>query len=488
MVLNYVGLKEISGSLIVLDGVEGASYEEVVDIKLGDGNYRKGRIVEIEGDKVVVQVFEGTRSIALDDTKVKLSGHPMEISLSPEILGRVFNGSGEPIDHLGKVFPHKKMNINGTPINPISRIYPQNYINTGISSIDTLSTLIRGQKLPIFSSSGMKHNELAVQIARQAKLAEGEDSKLAIVFAAMGVKNDVAEYFRRKFDESGVIERVVMYLNLSNDPVIERILTPRCALTTAEYLAFELNMHVLVIMTDMTSYAEALREFSSSKGEIPGRKGYPGYLYSDFASLYERAGMVKGKTGSVTQIPILTMPNDDITHPVPDLTGYITEGQIVLDRLIDRKGYYPPISILPSLSRLMKDGIGEDFTRADHPELANQLFASYAKVQDARALASVIGEEDLSAVDKLYINFGNAFEKQFINQGFNENRPIEQSLDLGWRLLSSLPRSELDRVSDETLDKYYIEDKELLERKNKADLLSFGLDEDSDDELDDIDG
>lgn len=487
MVLNYVGLKEISGSLIVLDGVEGASYEEVVDIKLGDGNYRKGRIVQIESDRVIVQVFEGTQAIALDDTKVKLKGHPMEISLSPEILGRVFNGSGEPIDNLGKVFPHKKMNINGTPINPIAREYPQNYINTGISSIDTLSTLIRGQKLPIFSSSGMKHNELAVQIARQAKLAEGEEDNLAIVFAAMGVKNDVAEYFRRKFDESGVIERVVMYLNLSNDPVIERILTPRCALTTAEYLAFELGMHVLVIMTDMTSYAEALREFSSSKGEIPGRKGYPGYLYSDFASLYERAGIVKGKKGSVTQIPILTMPNDDITHPVPDLTGYITEGQIVLDRAIDRKGYYPPISVLPSLSRLMKDGIGEGFTRADHPELANQLFASYAKVQDARALASVIGEEDLSPIDKLYINFGNAFEKQFINQGFNDNRSIERSLELGWRLLSTLPKQELDRVSGETLDKYYIDDKELLERKNKIDFVEDETSEEMDDDIDDAD-
>lgn len=487
MVLNYVGLKEISGSLIVLDGVEGASYEEVVDIRLGDGNYRKGRIVQIEGDRVIVQVFEGTQAIALDDTKVKLKGHPMEISLSPEILGRVFNGSGEPIDNLGKVFPHKKMNINGTPINPIAREYPQNYINTGISSIDTLSTLIRGQKLPIFSSSGMKHNELAVQIARQAKLAEGEEDNLAIVFAAMGVKNDVAEYFRRKFDESGVIERVVMYLNLSNDPVIERILTPRCALTTAEYLAFELGMHVLVIMTDMTSYAEALREFSSSKGEIPGRKGYPGYLYSDFASLYERAGIVKGKKGSVTQIPILTMPNDDITHPVPDLTGYITEGQIVLDRAIDRKGYYPPISVLPSLSRLMKDGIGEGFTRADHPELANQLFASYAKVQDARALASVIGEEDLSPIDKLYINFGNAFEKQFINQGFNDNRSIERSLELGWRLLSTLPKQELDRVSGETLDKYYIDDKELLERKNKIDFVEDETSEEMDDDIDDAD-
>ena len=483
MVLNYVGLKEISGSLIVLDGVENASYEEVVDIKLGDGNYRKGRIVEIQGDRVVVQVFEGTNSISLSNTSVKLQGHPMEISLSPEILGRVFSGSGEPIDNLGRVFPHKKMNINGTPINPISRVYPKNYINTGISAIDVLSTLIRGQKLPIFSGSGMKHNELAVQIARQAKIDDDGKDNLAIVFAAMGVKNDVAEYFRRKFDETGVTQRVVMYLNLSTDPVIERILTPRCALTTAEYLAFELGMHVLVIMTDMTSYAEALREFSSSKGEIPGRKGYPGYLYSDFASLYERAGMVKGKSGSITQIPILTMPNDDITHPVPDLTGYITEGQIVLDRAMDRKGNYPPISVLPSLSRLMKDGIGEGYTRPDHPELANQLFAAYAKVQDSRALASVIGEDDLSATDKLYMKFGKAFENEFICQGFNENRTIEQSLDLGWKLLSILPRTELDRVSGETLDKYYIEDKSLLDSKAKIDLFEK---EDSNDEDEDF--
>lgn len=483
MVLNYVGLKEISGSLIVLDGVENASYEEVVDIKLGDGNYRKGRIVEIQGERVVVQVFEGTNSISLSNTSVKLQGHPMEISLSPEILGRVFSGSGEPIDNLGRVFPHKKMNINGTPINPISRVYPKNYINTGISAIDVLSTLIRGQKLPIFSGSGMKHNELAVQIARQAKIDDDGKDNLAIVFAAMGVKNDVAEYFRRKFDETGVTQRVVMYLNLSNDPVIERILTPRCALTTAEYLAFELGMHVLVIMTDMTSYAEALREFSSSKGEIPGRKGYPGYLYSDFASLYERAGMVKGKSGSITQIPILTMPNDDITHPVPDLTGYITEGQIVLDRAMDRKGNYPPISVLPSLSRLMKDGIGEGYTRPDHPELANQLFAAYAKVQDSRALASVIGEDDLSATDKLYMKFGKAFENEFICQGFNENRTIEQSLDLGWKFLSILPRTELDRVSGETLDKYYIEDKSLLDSKAKIDLFEK---EDSNDEDEDF--
>ncbi|MFQ9952369.1 MAG: V-type ATP synthase subunit B, partial [Clostridium sp.] len=325
-----------------------------------------------------IQVFQGTRSISLDNTRTRLKGRPMELALSPEILGRTFDGAGRPIDGMGDVYPEQRRNINGTPINPVSRVYPKNYISTGISSIDTLITLIRGQKLPIFSGSGMKHNELAVQIVRQAKIAEDEGSQFCIVFAAMGVKNDVADYFRRSFDESGVLHKVVMFLNLSNDPIIERTLTPRCALTAAEYLAFERNMHVLVIMTDMTSYAEALREFSSSKGEIPGRKGFPGYLYSDLASLYERAGMVKGKQGSVTQIPILTMPNDDITHPVPDLTGYITEGQIVLDRSLEGSGIYPPVSVLPSLSRLMKDGIGEGFTRADHSALSNQLLASYA--------------------------------------------------------------------------------------------------------------
>lgn len=389
MILDYVGVKEINGSLIVLDGVENVSFEEIVDIRLSNGAIRQGRIVQIDGKKVVVQVFEGTRDISLVNTRTRLTGHPMEIALSSEVLGRVFNGAGKPIDGLGDVFPDKRMNINGTPINPVSRVYPRNYINTGISTIDTLMTLIRGQKLPIFSGSGMKHNELAVQIATQAKIADEEDSKFCIVFAAMGVKNDVAEYFKRSFDESGVLQKVVMFLNMSNDPIIERTLTPRCALTTAEYLAFELNMHVLVIMTDMTSYAEALREFSSSKGEIPGRKGYPGYLYSDLASLYERAGMIKGKKGSVTQIPILTMPNDDITHPVPDLTGYITEGQIVLDRTLEGTGFYPPVSVLPSLSRLMKDGIGEGYTRYDHSSVANQLFSSYSKVMEARSLSLI---------------------------------------------------------------------------------------------------
>ena len=470
MVLDYVGVKEINGSLIVLDNVENASFEEMVDIRLDNGTCRHGRIVQIDGKRIVVQVFEGTKSISLDNTRTRLRARPMELPLSPEIMGRVFNGSGTPIDGLGEIYPVKRANVNGTPMNPVSRVYPRNYINTGISTIDTLMTLIRGQKLPIFSGSGMKHNELAVQIVRQAKISDSDgDNKFGIVFAAMGVKNDVADYFRRSFEKSGVLSRVVMFLNLANDPIIERTLTPRCALTAAEYLAFECNMHVLVIMTDMTSYAEALREFSSSKGEIPGRKGFPGYLYSDLASLYERAGMIKGSSGSVTQIPILTMPNDDITHPVPDLTGYITEGQIVLDRQLEGAGFYPPVSVLPSLSRLMKDGIGEGYTRADHQALANQLFASYARVQDARSLASVIGEEELSSVDKKYMQFGKLFEQYFVNQGFHENRTIEQSLDLGWKLLSTLPRTELDRVDDALLDKYYISDSDNLSFHTFAD-------------------
>lgn len=455
MIYEYIGVKEINGSLIVLDDVDCPSFEEIVEIHLDGGGVRHGRIVAIEGSRAVIQVFEGTRGISLQNTRTRLKGRPMELDLSPEIQGRIFSGVGTPIDGLGKIYPEKRMNVNGTPINPVSRVYPQNYICTGISSIDTLVTLIRGQKLPIFSGSGMKHNELAAQIVRQAKIANDEDAKFCIVFAAMGVKNDVADYFRRSFEESGVLGRVTMFLNLANDPIIERILTPRCALTAAEYLAFEHDMHVLVIMTDMTSYAEACREFSSSKGEIPGRKGYPGYLYSDLASLYERAGMIKDHKGSVTQIPILTMPNDDITHPVPDLTGYITEGQIVLDRALDGSGVYPPVSILPSLSRLMKDGIGEGFTRADHAALSNQLFASYAKVQDARSLASVIGEEELAENDKKLLAFGKKFENLFIKQSENEARSMEQSLNLGWELLSELPREELDRVDNATLEKYY---------------------------------
>ncbi len=466
MIIDYVGVKDINGPLIILDNVENASFEEIVDIRLDDGTMRQGRIVQMDGKRIIVQVFEGTRGISLTNTKTRLMGHPMEMPLSPEILGRVFDGAGRPIDGLGNIFPVKRANVNGTPINPVARLYPKNFINTGISTIDVLMTLIRGQKLPIFSGSGMKHNELAVQIARQAKITGAENGNFAIVFAAMGVKNDVADYFRRSFEESGILQRVVMFLNLANDPIIERILTPRCALTVAEYLAFELGMHILVIMTDMTSYAEALREFSSSKGEIPGRKGYPGYLYSDLASLYERAGMIRGKSGSVTQIPILTMPNDDVTHPVPDLTGYITEGQIVLDRSLDAAGTYPPVAVLPSLSRLMKDGIGAGFTREDHSALSNQLFAAYAKVMDARSLASVIGEEELSPEDKQYIQFGKEFEAKFVNQGPHENRTIEQSLDLGWELLTTLPRASLDRVDDETLDKYYEPAKARVQKAN----------------------
>jgi len=460
MIIEHVGLKQISGSLVVLEGVENPSFEEIVEIRLDGGEVRTGRIVQIEGDRVVIQVFEGTNGLSLVNTRVVTTARPMELLLSPEIIGRVFDGAGRPVDGLGDVFPVMKRDINGLPINPVSRIYPRNYISTGISSIDALCTLIRGQKLPIFSGTGMKHNELAVQIVRQAKIAADEGAEFAVVFAAMGVKNDVADYFRRSFESSGVLERVVMFLNLSNDPIIERMLTPRLALTAAEYMAFELNMHILVVMTDMTSYAEAVREFSSSKGEIPGRKGFPGYLYSDLASLYERAGMIKGKTGSVTQIPLLTMPNDDITHPVPDLTGYITEGQIVLDRGLDGLGIYPPVSILPSLSRLMKDGIGEGYTREDHSALSNQLFAAYSKVQDARALAAVIGEDELSDVDKKYMIFGKQFENRFIRQAMDEDRTIEQTLDLGWEILGFLPKEELDRVDEDTLNKHYHEQTE----------------------------
>ena len=455
MSIEYLGLSSINGPLIVLEGVQDAFYDEIVEFVV-DGTERKiGRIVEIYEDKAVIQVFEGSENMSLKNTHTKLTGHPMEIALSPDILGRTFNGIGQPIDDLGPLVSTLKRDVNGLPLNPVRREYPRNYIRTGISAIDGLTTLIRGQKLPIFSGNGLPHDQLAAQIVKQASLGSDSDEKFAIVFAAMGVKHDVADFFRNTFEESGVADHVAMFLNLANDPVVERLITPKVALTVAEYLAFEKHMHILVILTDMTSYAEALREVSSSKGEIPSRKGYPGYLYSDLASLYERAGIVEGKKGSVTQIPILTMPNDDITHPIPDLTGYITEGQIVLDRGLDYKGIYPPVSVLPSLSRLMKDGIGEGYTRSDHSMLANQLFASYAKVQDAKALASVIGEDELSASDKRLMEFGRAFEERFINQGYDENRTIDQTLDLGWELLSMLPESELDRVDEDVLKEHY---------------------------------
>lgn len=452
--MEYLGLSDINGPLIAVDGVENVGYEEMVQVRTSKG-VRTGRVVALEGKRAIVQAFSGTNGLSLSDTASRFTGEPMRLALSSEIVGRIFNGAGEPIDGLGPVYANRFDDINGSSINPVCRQYPRNYIRTGISSIDTLITLIRGQKLPIFSGSGMSHNKLAAQIVRQAKLSDDGKEKFGVVFCAMGVTKDVAEYFRRSFEESGALARVTMFLNLSSDPIIERILTPRCALTAAEYLAFEQNMHVLVVMTDMTSYAEALREFSSSKGEIPGRKGYPGYLYSDFASLYERAGVIEGRGGSVTQIPILTMPNDDITHPIPDLTGYITEGQIVLDRYLDQQGIYPPISILPSLSRLMKDGIGEGYTRSDHSDVSNQLFASYAKVSDARGLASVIGEEELSDTDKQYLAFGERFEREFLGQGQQVDRTIDESLDLGWRLLSILPREELERIDEKVLAQHY---------------------------------
>ena len=454
MAIEYLGLSEVNGPLVVLEGVKNASYEEIVEITV-DGNEKKlGRIVAVYEDKAVIQVFEGTSSMSLTNTHTRLTGHPMEIGLSEEILGRTFDGIGKPIDRMGPIDAEVRRNVNGLPLNPVTRKYPRNYIHTGISAIDGLTTLIRGQKLPIFSGNGLPHDQLAAQIVQQASLGDS-DEKFAIVFAAMGVKYDVAEFFRRTFEESGVSDHVVMFLNLANDPVVERLITPKVALTAAEYLAFEKGMHILVILTDITSFCEAMREVSSSRGEIPSRKGYPGYLYSELATLYERAGIVQGVEGSVTQIPILTMPNDDITHPIPDLTGYITEGQIVLDRQLHGQSIYPPISVLPSLSRLMKDGIGEGYTRADHQDVANQLFSCYAKVGDARSLASVIGEDELSPIDKQYLVFGNEFEHEFIGQGMDENRSMEDTLNKAWELLGLLPREELDRVNTKVLDQYY---------------------------------
>ena len=455
MIIEHNGLCDVSGSLIILDGVKNAGNEEMVRIRLNNNEERMGRVVELDGDRAVVQIFEGTKGISLKNTSTVFLGHPMELKLSDEMLGRIFSGAGKPIDGLGPIYSECSRDINGSSINPVSRVYPRNYISTGISSIDALSTLIRGQKLPIFSGYGMKHNELAAQIVRQAKIAGDENAEFAVVFAAMGVKNDVADYFKHSFEASGVLERVVMFLNLSNDPIIERTITPRCALTAAEYLAFEKGMHILVVMTDMSSYCEALREFSSSKGEIPGRKGYPGYLYSDLASLYERAGMIKGRKGSVTQIPILTMPNDDITHPVPDLTGYITEGQIILSRDLYRRGIMPPIDVLPSLSRLKDKGIGKGRTREDHASTMNQLFAAYARGKDAKELMVILGEAALTDIDKLYAEFADRFEKEYVSQGYNTDRTIEETLDIGWKLLSILPRSELKRIDDDMLDKYY---------------------------------
>ena len=457
MAIEYLGLSEINGPLVVLEGVKNAAYEEIVEFTIDGKEKKLGRIVEVYEDKAVIQVFEGSDNMSLDNTHTRLTGHPMEIGLSEKILGRTFDGIGNPIDGLGPIVADTKANINGLPLNPVTREYPRNYIRTGISAIDGLTTLIRGQKLPIFSGNGLPHDQLAAQIVQQASLGDNTDEKFAIVFAAMGVKYDVAEFFRRTFEESGVSDHVVMYLNLANDPVVERLITPKVALTAAEYLAFEKGMHILVILTDITSFCEAMREVSSSKGEIPSRKGYPGYLYSELATLYERAGIVQGGTGSVTQIPILTMPNDDITHPIPDLTGYITEGQIILSRDLYRKGVTPPIDVLPSLSRLKDKGIGEGKTRADHSNTMNQLFSAYARGKDAKELMVILGEAALTEIDLMYAKFADAFEAEYVSQGYNADRSIEETLDIGWKLLRMLPRTELKRIDDKYLDQYYAE-------------------------------
>ena len=437
MRVDYLGLSEINGNLVILEGVDSPVYDEIVEISIpsGSGLVKTGRVIQIDEDRITVLVYEGAWDFSLTNTRTCFTGRPMEIRLSDDILGRVFDGLGRPIDGFGPVYG-PSFPINGKAISPVLRAYPKDHIRTGLSAIDGMATLVRGQKLPIFSADGLPHDQLAAQIARQADVADKDN--FAVVFAAMGVKYDAAEFFRRSFGESGQLSRTVMFLNLANDPAVERIITPRCALTAAEYLAFERGMHVLVVLTDMTAYAEALREISSAKGEIPSRKGYPGYLYSDLASLYERAGVLRGCKGSLTQIPILTMPGDDITHPVADLTGYITEGQIVLDRSLHQRGIYPPINVLPSLSRLMKDCIGENRTRADHPVLSNRLFAAYAQVGDARALASVIGVDELSYEDKAILKFGDRFEAEFVGQGIYENRGLHESLDKGTKILNEI--------------------------------------------------
>jgi len=458
---EVVGVSRIEGPIMVVEGAANVRYDEVVEIKDSRGNLRRGRVLEVGEGVAVVQVFAGSTGLSIDGTSVRFLGTTLHIPVAEEMLGRIFDGLGNPIDGGPEPLTDKYADVNGQPINPTARIYPRDYIQTGISTIDGVNTLLRGQKLPLFSGAGMPHDQLAAQIVRQATLGkeagapQTEGEEFAIVFAAMGVKNDVADYFRRSFTESGALTRVAMFLNLADDPPVERIVTPRAALTLAEYLAYEKGMHVLVVLTDMTNYGEALRQISNVRGEVPSRKGYPGYLYSDLASLYERTGRIRTSEGSITQIPILTMPNDDITHPMPDLTGYITEGQIVLGRELNFAGIYPPVTVLPSLSRLMKDGIGKGRTRDDHPRWGAQLYAAYARTQDVRALASVIGEEELSEVDQKYLKFGRAFEREFVNQSFTENRTIERTLEIGWKLLSILPKSELTRVTLDEIAKYY---------------------------------
>lgn len=450
---EYRGVTSVDGPIVVLKRTENVFYNETVCVRDRFGEKRIGKIVDISQEAVVVQIFGSTIGLDLDDVTFEFLDEPLELRVGEGLLGRVFNGLGEPIDGFPQIISSEKRNVNGNPMNPYARIYPRDFIQTGISAIDGMNSLVRGQKLPIFSGNGLPHNKLAAQIIRQAKL-RNSDEKFVMVFAGMGIKYDVAKFFVDTFESSGVLSNVVMFQSLADAPSIERIVTPRCALTAAEYLAFEKGMHVLVVMTDMTNYCEALREISTTRGEVPGRKGYPGYLYSDLAELYERAGRVKGSEGSITQIPILTMPNDDISHPIPDLTGYITEGQIVLGRELFQEGIYPPVSGLPSLSRLMKDGIGEKMTREDHANVSSQLFASYSKVKSIRNLAAIIGEEELSELDHKYLVFGNRMEKEFLNQGEFEERTIEQTLDLGWEILKELPREELTRINPELIKKY----------------------------------
>ena len=451
---EYRTIQEVAGPLMLVRGVENVTYDELGEIELASGETRRCKVLEINGNDALVQLFESSTGINLSNSKVRFLGRSMELGVSEDMLGRVFDGLGRPIDNGPQILPQARMDINGLPMNPAARSYPEEFIQTGVSAIDGLNTLVRGQKLPIFSASGLPHAKLAAQIARQAKVL-GTDEKFAVVFAAMGITFEESNFFVESFKETGAIDRTVLFVNLANDPAIERIATPKMALTAAEYLAFERDMHVLVILTDITNYADALREVSAARKEVPGRRGYPGYMYTDLATMYERAGRQNGKKGSITMIPILTMPEDDKTHPIPDLTGYITEGQIVLDRPLHGQSIYPPINILPSLSRLMKDGIGAGYTREDHQDLANQLFSAYAKVGDARNLASVIGEDELSPIDKKYLAFGKEFEEKYIGQGPEENRTMEETLNLGWELLGRLPKEELDRVDTKILDKYY---------------------------------
>ncbi len=451
---EYKTIREVVGPLMLVDGVEGAKYDELVEIEQSNGEVRYGKVLEIDGSRALVQLFESSQGLRIADSKARFLGHGTELKVSPDMLGRIFDGMGNPIDGGPEIIPEQRLNVNGSPINPAARDYPAEFIQTGVSAIDGLNTLVRGQKLPVFSGSGLPHAQLAAQIARQAQV-RGTGEKFAVVFGAIGITFEEADFFIKDFRRTGAIERAVLFMNLANDPAVERIATPRMAITCAEYLAYELGMHVLVILTDITNYAEALREVSAARKEVPGRRGYPGYLYTDLASLYERAGRIRGRKGSITQLPILTMPEDDKTHPIPDLTGYITEGQIILSRELHHKGVTPPIDVLPSLSRLKDKGIGEGKTRADHSGVMNQLFSAYARGKEAKELAVILGEAALSGMDKLYAKFADAFEQEYVSQGYQTNRTIEETLDIGWKLLGILPRSELKRIKDEFLDQYY---------------------------------